>query len=557
MPRFPKIALCLLSLACIASRALAYDSTATFHKVDIFDVSNSSDTPQLAASIPLDFPYVARVPIANTLPNRFEIRLPITQVDSGKPPSTNILSLYLPATYEVYWNDIQVGSSGTLSADGSEISPGNSYRSFALPQFSDDAPSPLIRIRGTHSHTGSTKHAFIITVDSLESSLAASRYTGITYTLFIGFALFGVYLLSFFAINRNQPQYLFLGLSCLLFAVYAVNKLFYYQLNVPYPQLDTIGFIASAAHFALSLTAPAALLFLFGYRKPVAFAFLILPYLAASLFPQNGIVAATAYACLALSCFAAFQKRPHALHAVAITAFLVANYQIPFLLYNQAIGFGALMLYLLVSIINLLTRESQKRSQAQLRNARLQVELLKSKIQPHFVLNSLTSAIEWIETNPKQGAKLIQELAKEFETLSAIADQTTIPLATEIDSCRTYLRIMEFRKKASYQLELENIDLQETLPPAILRNLIENAISHNAYGQLPVTFHFSCETTSSARTYTFRCPLTETPEPSIPPADGTGIQYIKARLAETYPVWTFTHGPQANTWQTQFQIPLS
>ena len=49
---------------------------------------------------------------------------------------------------------------------------------------------------------------------------------------------------------------------------------------------------------------------------------------------------------------------------------------------------------------------------------RLKNELLKKQLQPHFLMNTLTSLIDWIEEAPEIGIQFIEALANEFTLLS-------------------------------------------------------------------------------------------------------------------------------------------
>ena len=81
-------------------------------------------------------------------------------------------------------------------------------------------------------------------------------------------------------------------------------------------------------------------------------------------------------------------------------------------------------------------------------STRLRLELLKKNIQPHFLMNTLTSLIDWIEETPKKGVLFIEALAKEFDLLNQIENQTLIPVSQEIALCRAHLEIMEYRERS-------------------------------------------------------------------------------------------------------------
>ncbi|MBD5778137.1 histidine kinase [Pelagicoccus sp. NFK12] len=549
---------CLLPLiAIIVAGCKLATATASYsiERVAIFDVSEESSQTGLSPFKELEVsnPNLIWESLGKNVPQRFEIQATLRHHKQDLVSHT--LSLHFPSTYEVYFDETLIGKNGQLSSTGQEEAVGRSIKTFNLPVKASIEDTHSLRIRGSHTHAPNTGHALILGVTPLEDNLHFARSTAIAYSFYIVFALFGIYLLAYFFINRTQHQYLLLGCTCVLFGIFAVNKLIYYQINVPYTYLDYIGYVANTCTFLLSIIAPATLLYTLGYRQKLIYSLAALPYILSKSIEPLGPIPATAYVCLALSVISIALQKRYAIFATSISTILLLTYELPFLAQNQALGFGALMLIFLVSIINLLVKEYKERHQAQLQNTRLQLELLKSKIQPHFVLNSLTSAIEWIETNPKQGVKLIQELAKEFDLLSSISEQKLIPLATEIESCKTYLRIMEYRKKAKYQLELINVDLSAELPPSLIRNLLENAISHNGFGEASVTFELSQHQKDGQRILRFAAPTArETSEPKTN-EDGTGIRYIKARLAESYKTWSFHHGPENGKWVSAIITP--
>lgn len=554
MNRSLKLVLLILFVFCKGVFATAeadfYGSPYELVSVEIRDVSRNL----LHKTEPLPNHYYVRFPLSESIPENFEITFQLKSITGAPLSDPPVISLYLPATYRLFWDNQLIGFNGRFDEDKSERTLGNSYRSFTLPIPTNPNQTHTLRIEGVHTLGPDNEHAFITTLQTITERLATARNTALTYALYFAFGLFGIYLITFYLANHSRIHFLLLGLTCITFGLYAVNKLAYYQLNVPYPYLDWIGYIARAIFISLSLLIPATSLYILGYRKKRIYLLAGIPLLVNSLNLLE-LIPAAAYLSCTIALVSLLQKRRHALPALVVSLILLSSYVIPYFAQRQAIGFGLLAFFLFVSIINLQRRETKERALAQIRNTRLQLELLKSKIEPHFVLNSLTSAIEWIETNPRQGVKLIQALAHEFEILSNISDKSEIPMATEIESCETYLQIMGYRKKASYHLDLKDVDLSSTLPPAVIRNLLENAISHNAYSRNEITFTLTQSNENNRRHLRFQSPIANCDDLSEHPEDGTGVRYIKARLAETYPAWSFSHGPKNGVWETEIIVP--
>src|SRR5262245_59005727 len=96
-------------------------------------------------------------------------------------------------------------------------------------------------------------------------------------------------------------------------------------------------------------------------------------------------------------------------------------------------------------------REEQSRArQTLLRSAQLEVQLLKRSIQPHFLMNALTSILEWVEVEPKRAARFIEALADEFRLLSKISAEKLIPLELEVQLFRTHLSVMSLQREISF-----------------------------------------------------------------------------------------------------------
>ena len=93
------------------------------------------------------------------------------------------------------------------------------------------------------------------------------------------------------------------------------------------------------------------------------------------------------------------------------------------------IAVSLLMLVLIVDQARVLRRAREAEEQARRRATMLELELLRRRIAPHFLMNTLNALAEWVESDPKTGVKMIEALAEEFRLLSQISDRPLIPLA--------------------------------------------------------------------------------------------------------------------------------
>ena len=192
--------------------------------------------------------------------------------------------------------------------------------------------------------------------------------------------------------------------------------------------------------------------------------------------------------------------------------------------------------------------------QTELTAARLEIELLKKSLQPHFLLNTLTALAQTVEEDPAGAVKFIDDLAEEFRTLAAISGEKQVSLARELALCQAHLRVMRARTDVAWQLKTEGVNADGPVPPAMFLTLIENGFSHQRAGPGATTFRLRVTQGSDAVRYAFFSPGTVVADPNRS-AGGTGLRYIRARLEESFPgAWTLSQGAVTGGWETVIEL---
>lgn len=104
---------------------------------------------------------------------------------------------------------------------------------------------------------------------------------------------------------------------------------------------------------------------------------------------------------------------------------------------------------------------------------------LQARIRPHFLFNTLNSAIALVRAEPAKAEALLEDLSDLFR--HALADQAeSTSLGEEILLARRYLAIEQVRFGDRLQIEW-SLDPQADsarLPPLLLQPLVENAVRH-------------------------------------------------------------------------------
>jgi two-component system sensor histidine kinase AlgZ len=120
-----------------------------------------------------------------------------------------------------------------------------------------------------------------------------------------------------------------------------------------------------------------------------------------------------------------------------------------------------------------------ERERAEKLAAEAQLASLTSRVQPHFLFNTLNTISALIRDSPEQAEQTIERLAS---LLRSSLDQTeTVPLEQEIKLVRDYLEIQNTRlgERLRFEVAVEP-GLQAAVPPFSVQTLVENAIKHVA-----------------------------------------------------------------------------
>ena len=110
---------------------------------------------------------------------------------------------------------------------------------------------------------------------------------------------------------------------------------------------------------------------------------------------------------------------------------------------------------------------------------------LQARIRPHFLFNTLNTAIALVREEPERAESILEDLAELFR--HALAEQgASATLTQEIALARHYLQIEQarFGERLRVQWQLDDAAGSATLPPLLLQPLVENSIKHGLEPQV-------------------------------------------------------------------------
>ncbi|MGC8690536.1 LytS/YhcK type 5TM receptor domain-containing protein [Caldisericum sp.] len=108
-----------------------------------------------------------------------------------------------------------------------------------------------------------------------------------------------------------------------------------------------------------------------------------------------------------------------------------------------------------------------------------QLKALQSRINPHFLFNSLNTISYIARTDPEKGGELVKKLS--FILRKTIeAEETLSTLDEEISLVKAYLEIEKerFKERLNYEFNIDSSLYDIKIPALILQPIVENAVKH-------------------------------------------------------------------------------
>ncbi len=138
----------------------------------------------------------------------------------------------------------------------------------------------------------------------------------------------------------------------------------------------------------------------------------------------------------------------------------------------------ATVLAALVMYVFIISDQTERYTRQVEENADLQVEIMLSQIQPHFLFNTL-AAIGRLCRNDPEAKEAVNKFARYLRgNMDSLSHQAPIPFATELAHTKAYLELEQLRFGEELRIEYDLETTEFLLPTLTLQPLVENAVRH-------------------------------------------------------------------------------
>lgn len=189
--------------------------------------------------------------------------------------------------------------------------------------------------------------------------------------------------------------------------------------------------------------------------------------------------------------------------------------------------------------------------------AEVELDLLKSQVQPHFLFNTLNNIYYVAQVQSPETAQLLAKLSNIMRYFVDEAPQKEIQLSTEIQFIRDYIDLEQMRLRYPMDIDIRidgNIE-SVRMPPMLIIPLVENVFKHGIDKRSANNFLYLCLKVQDDQ---LRVEVSNRiADTHLSPSRRGGLENLTSRLTFLYGVkYRFDRIEQNNDFLINLTIPL-
>lgn len=199
--------------------------------------------------------------------------------------------------------------------------------------------------------------------------------------------------------------------------------------------------------------------------------------------------------------------------------------------------------------------KDERNNQLTLENQRMELDLLRSQTNPHFLFNTLNNIYALVHKDSDKALEAIEKLSLLLR-YSLYKTNTVVSLEDELSQIRNFMTLESIRHKEqpNLKLNIEGITKNVQIPQFLLLPFVENAFKHGKLHSENKPICITLKITNSKLNYTVTNEIEEKKKDKV---GGLGLDNLKKRLELLYPnKYEFMCKAENKLFTAQLEIPL-
>ncbi len=191
--------------------------------------------------------------------------------------------------------------------------------------------------------------------------------------------------------------------------------------------------------------------------------------------------------------------------------------------------------FIFISVMFMLRYKNEKQTHALLRKEKAELELqaLKSRLNPHFLFNTLNNIYALSLTDPEKTTASVGRLSDILDYILYKGQNKTVTVLEELNIVDNYIELEKLRYDERLTINVEKqLTTPNTIPPLLYLSLVENAFKHGAAktrDEVLISISVRTEATGSVFIIENTCPKI-----SEKNKEGIGLENIEEQLKHYY-----------------------
>ncbi|MBC2845408.1 sensor histidine kinase [Winogradskyella flava] len=199
--------------------------------------------------------------------------------------------------------------------------------------------------------------------------------------------------------------------------------------------------------------------------------------------------------------------------------------------------------------------KDERNNQLLLENQRMELDLLRSQTNPHFLFNTLNNIYALVHKDSDKALSAIEKLSLLLR-YSLYNTKTVVSLEDEISQIRNFIDLESIRHKEAptIKLNIEGLTKQIQVPQFLLLPFVENAFKHGKLHSKSQPIEINLFIDNSHLKYVV---VNEIEEKKKDKVGGLGLDNLKKRLELLFPnEHSFLCKAENSIFKAQLEIPL-
>lgn len=214
------------------------------------------------------------------------------------------------------------------------------------------------------------------------------------------------------------------------------------------------------------------------------------------------------------------------------------------------------LIYLILTTLIKLSKSWYTLQQVEKEKLSLELNSLKTQINPHFLFNSLNSIYSQALAKSDQTSETVLELSNLLRYMLYEVEEDKVPLVKEVEMLENYIELQKLRleggSKVGFTIEgdLDHV----VIAPLLLFPLVENAFKHGMKDDSEQAFIEIKLKVDTAISFSIRNKLGQIDDMEKGKYGGIGLENVKRRLELIYPK---SHEFEIIKTKSEFQVNLT